>query len=255
MFKLAHLSATLGAAASLCAAAQEAPAPPDTSETPQAIQPVKPPPPPRNARITGTVLCADTRHPARGAMIMVIPLPPENASEQRMISLPSIVRAGSDGTYVAEHLAAGEYTVIALLPGYLSPIDDFTESDRVDNSAQKQRDFLLKYGTVVVAAQETGRSDLSLQRGAAVSGHVLYSDGSPASQINIDIEDINAKPSRTNSPGNNVSETVFMRTLMMHQSSGTDDQGHFRIAGLRPWDVPGRRCTAANGPNERRRRD
>jgi hypothetical protein len=221
--------------ATLRTAAQEVPTPPDPPETPLAQQPVKPPPaPPRNARITGTVLCADTRHPARGAMVIISPLPPADAKEQGNNGSQAITRVGSDGTYIAEHLTPGEYSVIAMLPGYLSPMDELTAEDIRDNSPQKTRNLLLKYGTVVVSGQETGRFDLTLQRGAAVSGHVLYSDGSPASQVTIDVQDINAKPSAAKSPGENFNSVALVHALLMHQTSGTDDQGHFRISGLPP---------------------
>jgi hypothetical protein len=213
--------------------AQETPAAPDA---PSARSPVKPlpPPPPRNARITGIVLCADTHRPARGAMVAIFPLPAMDARRQRNTGSEVITRAGSDGVYVANHLVAGEYSVIAMLPGYLSPMDDFTTQDMSDNSPQKMRELFIKYGTVVVSAEETGRFDVSLQRGAAVSGRVLYSDGSPASQVTMDVQKVDARPPTPKSSEEPINVGALMRTLLMHQSQSTDDQGHFRIAGLTP---------------------
>ena len=75
---------------------------------------------------------------------------------------------------------------------------------------------------------------MTLERGAAVSGHVLYSDGSPATQVSIDVEDTRAKPAASNKPEDNINVGMVSRMLFTHQSSGTDDQGRFRIAGLRP---------------------
>ncbi|HZL28189.1 MAG TPA: carboxypeptidase-like regulatory domain-containing protein [Acidobacteriaceae bacterium] len=197
--------------------------------------PVKPPPPPpRNARITGTVLCADTHRPARGAMVAILPLPPTDAKQQGNTGSEVLTRAGSDGAYIADHLVAGEYSVIAMLPGYLSPMDDFTAEDMSSNSPEKMRGLLIKYGTVVVAAQETGRFDVTLQRGAAVSGQVLYSDGSPASQVTMDVQKVDAKPPTTKSAEDAMNAGALMRILFMHQSQSTDDLGHFRIAGLPP---------------------
>jgi hypothetical protein len=219
----------------LAAGAQEGPATPDPAGLPQPNQPVKPPPaPPRNARITGTVLCADTHRPARGAIVIIMPVPPADAKKQTGNGSEAMARVASDGTYVAEHMAAGEYSVIAMLPGYLSPMDDLTSADMSQNSPEKSRAFLMKYGTVDVRAQETARFDLSLQRGAAMSGRVLYSDGSPASQITIDVQDVNAKPAASKSPEDAINAGTIMRSLFMHQSQGTDDQGRFRISGLRP---------------------
>ena len=74
----------------------------------------------------------------------------------------------------------------------------------------------------------------SLQRGAAVSGRVLYPDGSPASQVTIDVQNVDAKPSTTSSRERDPDSNIIERTFLLHQSSGTDDRGHFRITGLRP---------------------
>ena len=87
-------------------------------------------------------------------MVMVIPLPPASAKEQGGTMPSSIARVGTDGTYVLQNLAAVEYSVIAMLPGYLSPINDYA-ADMTSTSPHKQRDLLLRYGTVVVGAQET----------------------------------------------------------------------------------------------------
>jgi hypothetical protein len=219
------------ASAALPLAAQDGP----PAQDPSQVQiPVKPPPvPARNARITGTVLCADTHRPARGAMVMVVPVPPADGKEQPG-QPQAMTRVENDGTYDVEHLAAGEYSVIAMLPGYLSPMDDLTSADISQSSPERSRAFLLKYGTLSVRGHETARFDLSLQRGAAVSGRVLYSDGSPASQVTIDVQDVNAKPPAGKSPENDINASALMHTLFMHQSFGTDDQGNYRISGLRP---------------------
>jgi hypothetical protein len=215
--------------------AQEAPSSAPVPDLTQLVQPGKPPvAPPHNGRITGTVLCADTHRPARGAVIMIVPIPALDGKGENNAGSQGFARVASDGTYVVEHMVAGEYGVMALLPGYLSPIDEVTAGDINDNSPQKIRDLFSKYGTVTVRGQETGSLDLSLQRGAAVSGRILYADGSPASQIMIDVQDVNAKSSKSKSPGSDINPGALMRSMFMRQNQGTDDQGHFRIAGLPP---------------------
>ena len=195
------------------------------------------PQPPRTGVITGTVMCGDTRRPARGAMVLVTGVPPPagKEAENATRSSEAMTRVASDGTFTAPHLAAGEYSVIVMLPGYLSLFDTVMETALADNSPDKMRDMLRKAGTLQVSATGAAHTDITLQRGAAVSGRVLYTDGSPATQVMLDIQNISAPPRK---PGTGDPEELMMmsmvRTIFTHQSQSTDDQGHFRIAGLAP---------------------
>ncbi len=217
---LAMVAGTIRAQDAIAVPNAEAPAPKPTA----AVVP--------RGRITGTVLCADTRRPARGAMVMVLPLPSLETREQSGRAVT--VRVAMDGTYAAERLGPGEYTVIPLLPGYLSAFDSMMANQLDHLSPEKERAILAQNGTVVLHGAETATRDVELTRGAAVSGRVLYSDGSPATQVNILVEDAKAKKpaAASASEQNNIPE--IFRATIMHQSSGTDDQGHFRIAGLPP---------------------
>src|ERR1700761_7420857 len=111
--------ASLMLAPALSLDAQEEPqvsfTPSHPSQRPQAERP--------NGHVTGTVICGDNRYPARGALVIVTTLPPEDKSQQ-VSNTQTMARVGMDGFYRADHLAPGEYAVIAMLPGYLSPIDD-----------------------------------------------------------------------------------------------------------------------------------
>ena len=208
-------------------------APPPAQTSPQARPPA---PPPATARITGTVLCNDTHRPARGAMVMAQPLP-KDGNQVNINATASMARVGMDGTYVLSHLQPGDYTVVALLPGYLSPFDDLQIDQTIgaDNNAMRER--LARNGIVSVRNNETGRMDVTLERGATISGRVLYSDGAPATQVLLNVEDINAKPSSAkprdpNTP--DISAGSLVRGLFLHQSQGTDDAGNFHISGIKP---------------------
>lgn len=173
-------------------------------------------------RVTGTVICGDTRRPARGAVVMVTPLPSLETRDRPLRS--AMARVATDGTYVADRLEPGEYTVIALLPGYLSDLDDLLPTQSEEPSSEKRRAMMEKNGTVLVQGAETSTYNVELTRGAAVSGRVLYADGAPAPQVNISVEDTNA-----NRPTNDQ-----IRAMITHQNNTTDDLGRFRIAGLPP---------------------
>jgi hypothetical protein len=217
------------ALAAIPAMAQEVPPPQELPQTPPQVK--RTAPVQHNGRIIGTIFCADTHRPARGAMVTLTSLPSADGKQQGGGGPSTFARVASDGSYSIEHVAPGEYGVIAMLPGYLSPMDQMTADEMGGGFEAKIRPYL-KDGTVIVRGQETARFDFSLQRGAAVSGRILYSDGAPASQISIEVQDINAKPPSAKTPQNGMNFGMLMRTLFLHQSQGTDDQGRFRISGL-----------------------
>jgi len=203
-------------------AAQELPVPPP----PEQSAPAKPIAEP-NGQITGMVICSDTHRPARGAMVMIGGLPGSDGGQREVMT-----RVGLDGRYTADHLGPGEYAVMAFFPGYLSPMAGVVSGPMNDSDPKKMRELLAKNGTVVVKGTETETFDVTLTRGAAISGRVLYADGSPAAQVVIDVEDTNAKSDPKVSPGDSIDVDALMRTMFTHQSLGTNDQGRFRITGL-----------------------
>lgn len=222
----------LGAASPLLAQASA-----DSSAAPQAqAQPAFPAKPPlATGRITGTVFCNDTHSPARGATVIAQLIPKSGPPETRLGTASA--RVAMDGTYTLNHLRPGDYTVVALLPGYLSPYEDpsLDQEQASDSSADAAlRAAFTRNGVVSVRNDETARLDVTLERGASVSGRVLYSDGSPATQVLIDVEDINTKPHVSNANRPDINPNALIRSFIMHQSQGTDDEGHYRISGLTP---------------------
>jgi hypothetical protein len=203
--------------------AQDKPAAPP----PAAVQPAPP-----TGELTGTVLCSDTHRPARGAIVMVSALPSADAKHPTRGSQQTS-RVSMDGTYTVKHLPPGEYGVLAFLPGYLSAFDGLTASDLDDHPAEKEREIMSQNGVATIAPGGAATLDITLQRGATINGRVLYSDGSPATQVTISLEDVNAKPAKNSSARDNIDVGSYMRMLFTHQTQGTDDQGHFRIAGIK----------------------
>jgi hypothetical protein len=215
----------------------------DDPVTAQTIPQTKPPkPPPATAHITGSVFCDDTHRPARGAMVMAWPIPKSGPVRPSIGS--SMARVATDGTYSVGHLVAGDYTVIALLPGYLSPLDDIQLNDSLNIDRVQNREVFMRNGVVSVRDNETAHMDVTIKRGGILSGRVTYSDGAPATQTMIFIEDVNAKPKPRTSPNPNGDQETsdaplidaggFFRSFMLHQNQGTNDQGDFRISGIKP---------------------
>lgn len=195
-------------------------------------------PPPANAVITGSVFCSDTHRPARGAIVIAQPIPKDGRAEPNVSA--GTAHVGMDGTYTLRDISPGDYTVIALLPGYISPFDDLSLDGGMDDATA--RALLIRNGVVSARNGQTSRFDITLPRGATISGHILYDDGAPATQVVLDVEEVNAKPAAKKPLGPGDEESDFagvsagsvVRGMLLHQSQSTDDQGNFRISGIKP---------------------
>jgi hypothetical protein len=138
-----------------------------------------------------------------------------------------------DGSYTLSDVGAGEYGVIALMPGYLSPYGDLSIEDTENADAATARLFA-ETGAVTVVAHQSATHDITLTRGATFNGRVLYSDGSPATQIAIDVESTKAAPSHAKSGKPDINLSVLMSMMLTNQTNITDDEGHFHISGISP---------------------
>ena len=175
------------------------------------------------ARITGHVILGDTHQPARNTVVLLISVDGQNRQYQRV---------GLDGTYLFEDVVAGEYIVITYLDGYLSSFDKITlnPSDNTIGSLFEQ--IVAAQGSLKVGSQGTQTYDISLERGAIVSGRVFYSDGSPAIQVGIEFQNTAVPSPRSNAPSIQLGDIA--RSEFVHREPETDDQGRFRVAGIRP---------------------
>jgi hypothetical protein len=84
---------------------------------------------------------------------------------------------------------------------------------------------------VRISGHEAASVEIELQRGAILTGRVVYSDGSPATQLRVLLQNVataksEGKPDDLDDVGARM-EPVFLR-----QTLRTDDQGHFRISGI-----------------------
>jgi len=215
--------------------AQDDPTPPPQTPPARAAQPPKPPKP--TGSIHGTVFCGDTHRPARGAFVMVMGVPSASGEPSGNATRESMGRTGIDGSFTIPNVTEGDYGVIALLPGYLSPFDQLSKDDFAGQNMPETLTKLLTREGVVhvhVTGHQTAAHDVTLTRGASISGQVLFSDGSPASQVNLDVENSNAKPAKPKPGDPDIDFAALMRTMFTHQTNSTDDEGHFRISGIPP---------------------
>jgi hypothetical protein len=136
---------------------------------------------------------------------------------------------GLDGVYSFAGIQPGTYYVHALVNGYIDPFSQFTDDDFASTDPTI-RARIAQLPTVTVTGSTSARVDLRLERGGAVSGRILFDDGSPAAGWTISV----IKPKTPEDPGD-AAAAMMNQALAMSggaQVFKTDDRGHYRISGL-----------------------
>lgn len=165
--------------------------------------------------VTGHIICADTRSPARFAEINLI-----SDKTKQSVTFPSI-ETDMDGAYVIRNVPPGLYYLIVALPGYITPFYSFNHLDFHSGSPEIEQRIQQELQMVTVAPHSTTKADATLRVGASISGTVRYDDGSPAGNIEVSPLRRNAKAQFLHSYG---------------RSSTTDGQGKFKIESLSPGE-------------------
>jgi len=222
--------------------------------------------------VTGHVLCADTNSPARFAKILLKSAKPDHTGEDFMNNLinnmqKSVEKSGDakplppdrkaamataargmnqvtdmlgattvglDGSFSFAGVKPGTYYVHAIFPGYVDPVNQFSDEDFASTDpAIRARIALLP--TVTVNGTDSAHADVRLERGAAVSGRISYDDGTPASGWSIAV----VKPKSAEDPSEAVAAAMAPALAMggMATVFKTDDLGHYRISGLNAGEV------------------
>lgn len=148
-----------------------------------------------NGRILGIILCSDTGKPARGAPVYLNGFGGAKTTTD------------ADGRYEFDALKPGVYTLRLGFIGYLG----------------------LQHDGIHVGPNETAVVNLTAERGAALSGRVIFSDGSPAIRARIRVED--AAPRKLASSESEPEGRVHAGDIL---GLATDDRGYFRVSGYRP---------------------
>lgn len=181
--------------------------------------------------VVGHVYCADTNAPARLARVMLEPVrevdefqPPKAGQPRQHGSTVSFIETNLDGSFAMQKMKPGTYYVIAEKDGYVSPMAQFTRSDLERPTREVKLRMAKLLPKVSVEGNQSTSVEVRLERGAAISGNVSFDDGSPASGLTV-------KVLRKEKDGKwAVVETSAMSPFKT--GANTDDQGHYRIAGL-----------------------
>lgn len=177
--------------------------------------------------VSGHVLCADTNAPARLAKVTLNPL--RSGSDSSSAATPGTT-TGLDGGFELTDIPAGRYLVLVDLAGYISGISALDQDAR-----QHLKDVAADPppgSTVIdVANGQPASVELTIERGASVSGAISYDDGSPAIGVMVGIE-------RKNNKGEwepalqSTSQTFDVFAGGRSDGVNTDSAGHFHIDGI-----------------------
>jgi hypothetical protein len=159
---------------------------------------------PAYGTVSGRVFLDDTKGPARKATVylqavaaLIADKPPDHSHSQTEGDSTVGVQTRFDGGFSFSHVAAGSCYVIASYPGYVSPYVALSLAEGRSRYAEPQqplgasqraaKEAVLK--TIPRITLQPGQAttvDVTLERGAAISGNISYDDGTPAIGLNVD---------------------------------------------------------------------
>jgi len=200
--------------------------------------------------VTGHVTSGDTQRPARLANVTLLGVPKETAPMPKMDpnadpeAMMAAMKAAMDGlknttmvnsqtdmngAFVAENVAPGDYYVFAAKAGYVQPLNQVQAALEAGADASKP---LPGIAVVHVVAEHTANAEVTIDRGAAVSGTVQFDDGTPVTGANVLVVQAKGDPKQP--------PPQFAMLAAMGGLSGilsvTDDLGHYRVSGLAPGE-------------------
>jgi len=196
--------------------------------------------------VSGTVTCDDTQRPARFAQVMLFGIPTEVTPPPKLDGTPDPAQlaavmkstmgatlvqtqTGIDGQYTALNVAPGDYYVFASVAGYLQPAAIVRAAQAAGVDLSKP---IPGIPTVHVAGDRPLRADITVSRGGALSGKVLWDDGSPVTRAIVSVVPASGKEKELPSQFAMLNLSNVLGSLL----GITDDLGHFRLAGLAPGD-------------------
>ncbi|SNS35572.1 hypothetical protein SAMN05421770_101634 [Granulicella rosea] len=141
------------------------------------------------------------------------------------------------GEYTLTGVKPGSYYVHALLPGYIDPLAAFAGDEVNSLDPATQQRIKSAVSVVTITGRDSARLDLRLELGAAISGRVLFEDGSPAAGWKLTAHPVKQdKPKVAAGLGIAEGDIPSMSDMIFQANHMTDDRGDYRLAGLTPGD-------------------
>jgi hypothetical protein len=147
------------------------------------------------------------------------------------LDMMNATTVGLDGGFSFSGVKPGTYYVHVLFGGYIDQYAQFTDED-FSSTDPAVRARLAQIPTVTVSGTDSAHAEVRLERGAAISGRILYDDGSPAAGWALSVVKPGSSASVADSANAAMSQALAMSGAA--QLSKTDDLGRYRIAGLAP---------------------
>lgn len=184
---------------------------------------------PGRGTVTGHVDCSDTHTPCRFASVTLEAVPDPSAHEQAASPVTYAGATDIAGNYRILNVDPGTYFVVGREAGYLSPTDILhgLSTNKALDPGSKSGLARAGFETVTLAANATATRNLSLTRGAVLSGTVRFDDGGLGINLRVSIF-------RQNDEG-------AWKPFSVHGGSGvisllgiqnTDEFGRFALSGL-----------------------
>jgi hypothetical protein len=187
-----------------------------------------------SATVTGHVYLADTNTPARLATVMLEPAgaldsdpdphPREDSSAGWVHT--SAVQTLLDGSFTIPKVAPGAYYVVAYKSGYLSPLSTLSADALQHPTPEDHKRIATILPRIVVEPRLPVSVDVRLERGAIISGTILYDDGSPAS--GLPVHALVRHKDGEKETWSSLRAMPFAFTADVY----TDDLGRYRLTGL-----------------------
>jgi hypothetical protein len=211
---------------------------------------------PGTGTVTGHVICQDTQKPARFAQVALVAVPATvmampkfDGSDSKAIQAFSkamneamrsatfmLGQAGIDGSFVVEDVAPGDYYVMASVGGYVQPHELLQAAYDAGEDLTKG---VSGVPMVHVSAEHSANAEISVARGAAIEGRVLWDDGSGVNEAMVSVEPKTGEHKQ-------LPPQFTMFPIGNQNTANTDDRGHYRISGLAPGEYTVRAMLQTN---------
>lgn len=185
----------------------------------------KPTPEPPKSIVRGRVIYADTGRAVRRAGLMLMSM--KGAGSREVTGLTN-----ERGEFEIKGVVEGRYFMSVSTPGVLTPFSALGSLDqmRPDSFASASADISRDFQEIVVNGINDTDVMITVKRGAAITGRIMYADGAEATGVRVEVL---RKKDGQYSPVITSLGDVF--GAMFGGASGglrTDDRGVFRVAGL-----------------------
>ena len=137
----------------------------------------------------------------------------------------------ADGEYSFSNVPPGSYYLHTDAPGYIDTLTEFTDDELESNDPAMRKKVAAAVSIVSIAGSEQVRENLRPERGAVISGRVMYDDGSAATGWTVRAL-AKGQTSQTDSQNILGIDLSQLPTARHGARAVTDDTGRFRIAGL-----------------------